>query len=196
MVLFDSAYQGYASGNLAKDAYAARLFSDRGIEFCLAQSFAKNMGLYAERVGCASVVTNDPEAAVLAQGVLKNVIRPMYSNPPAHGARIAHRVMTQPDLREEWESEMGLMSGRIIRMRHILRDELVRLGTPGNWDHITKQIGMFSYLGLTKEQCDELIERRVLLLPSSRISVAGLTASTAVDLAKHIDEIVRKSAAK
>lgn len=191
VAFFDSAYQGYASGDLARDAYAARLFASKGLEFCIAQSYAKNMGLYAERVGCASVITSDPDSAVLVQGVLKNVIRPNYSNPPAHGARVAHHVMTDAALRAEWEEEMRGMSGRIVRMRTILRDELVRLGTPGTWDHITKQIGMFSYLGLNEDQCKQLVDRRVFLLPSSRISVAGLTADTAKDLAKHIDEIIR-----
>ena len=34
-------------------------------------------------------------------------------------------------------------------MRKALRDELVVLGTKGNWDHIVNQIGMFSFTGLT-----------------------------------------------
>ena len=191
IAFFDSAYQGYASGDLSRDAYAARLFEERGLEFVIAQSFAKNMGLYAERVGCASVVTSDPASAALVQGVLKNVIRPNYSNPPAHGARLAHRVMTDAALRAEWEGEMRGMSGRIKDMRAALAGELQRLGTPGDWSHIVKQIGMFSYLGLSKAQCEQLVERRVFLLPSGRISVAGLTAPTCLDLAKHIDEIVR-----
>lgn len=43
------------------------------------------------------------------------------------------------------------MSGRIIDMRASLKAKLEALGTPGNWDHITSQIGMFSYTGLTSE---------------------------------------------
>ena len=41
------------------------------------------------------------------------------------------------------------MSGRIKEMRTGLRERLEKLGTPGNWEHITNQIGMFSYTGLT-----------------------------------------------
>lgn len=44
------------------------------------------------------------------------------------------------------------MSKRVIEMRKRLRDILERLGTPGNWSHITSQIGMFSYTGLTGKQ--------------------------------------------
>lgn len=40
------------------------------------------------------------------------------------------------------------MSGRIIEMRKGLRERLEKLGTPGTWDHITSQIGMFSFTGL------------------------------------------------
>lgn len=54
--LFDSAYQGYASGDLDKDAYAIRLFAQSGLEMFVTQSFAKNMGLYGERVGMLHVV--------------------------------------------------------------------------------------------------------------------------------------------
>lgn len=42
------------------------------------------------------------------------------------------------------------MSNRIIEMRQALRDRLEKLETPGTWDHITRQIGMFSYTGLNR----------------------------------------------
>jgi aspartate aminotransferase len=41
------AYQGFASGDINKDAQALRLFVDEGHRtMMLCQSFAKNMGLY------------------------------------------------------------------------------------------------------------------------------------------------------
>ena len=51
-VFFDMAYQGFASGNVDHDAFALRYFLEEGHNICLAQSFAKNMGLYGVRVGC------------------------------------------------------------------------------------------------------------------------------------------------
>ena len=54
---FDSAYQGFATGDLEGDAFSLRSFEAAGIEFLVAQSFAKNMGLYGERTGCLHVVT-------------------------------------------------------------------------------------------------------------------------------------------
>lgn len=44
------------------------------------------------------------------------------------------------------------MSKRIKEMRMSLYQRLVQKGTPGNWEHITQQIGMFSYTGLTGTQ--------------------------------------------
>ncbi|KAL9631247.1 MAG: hypothetical protein Q9204_004317, partial [Flavoplaca sp. TL-2023a] len=46
---FDCAYQGFASGDLENDAWAVRYFVEQGFELCIAQSFAKNFGLYGER---------------------------------------------------------------------------------------------------------------------------------------------------
>lgn len=47
-VFFDSAYQGFASGSLDKDAWAVRYFVSMGFELFCAQSFSKNFGLYSE----------------------------------------------------------------------------------------------------------------------------------------------------
>lgn len=43
---FDSAYQGFASGDIIKDASAIRYFVEQGFDMFVSQSFAKNMGLY------------------------------------------------------------------------------------------------------------------------------------------------------
>jgi len=76
------------------------------------------------------------------------VIRPMYSNPPSNGARIAFKVLSNPGYRTRWEAELKQVSGRIQEMRRVLYEELLRLKVPGKWEHIINQIGMFSYTGL------------------------------------------------
>lgn len=48
--------QGFASGSLDKDAQPVRMFVADGGELLVAQSYAKNMGLYGERVGALSIV--------------------------------------------------------------------------------------------------------------------------------------------
>nr|KAF6406828.1 glutamic-oxaloacetic transaminase 2 [Molossus molossus] len=60
---FDMAYQGFASGDGNKDAWAVRHFIEQGIDVCLCQSYAKNMGLYGERVGAFTVVCKDADEA-------------------------------------------------------------------------------------------------------------------------------------
>ena len=58
---FDSAYQGFASGDAEKDATAVRTFVDDGHPVMTTQSFSKNFGLYSDRVGCLSMICKDEE---------------------------------------------------------------------------------------------------------------------------------------
>ena len=184
---FDNAYQGYATGDLDRDAFAVRYFAEQGFQFVCAQSFAKNMGLYAERVGALHIMTSSKEEAgrVLSQANI--IIRRMYSNPPCHGARIVARVLGDKHTFAAWYEELKEVAGRIIKMRSLLCAELENLGTPGSWEHITKQIGMFSFTGLTPAQVDVMIKKyHIYLLKNGRISMAGINTSNVSYLAKAI----------
>eukprot|EP00274_Cyanoptyche_gloeocystis_P004624 CAMPEP_0196654420 /NCGR_PEP_ID=MMETSP1086-20130531/4118_1 /TAXON_ID=77921 /ORGANISM="Cyanoptyche gloeocystis , Strain SAG4.97" /LENGTH=405 /DNA_ID=CAMNT_0041986165 /DNA_START=66 /DNA_END=1283 /DNA_ORIENTATION=+ len=189
---FDSAYQGFASGDLDHDAWAVRHFADRGFELIVSQSYAKNMGLYGERIGALNIVVNNAEEAEKVRSQLKVLIRPMYSNPPAHGARIVAAVLRDPALRAEWKQELKAMADRIMTMRSSLRDELKRLGTPGDWSHIVSQIGMFSFTGLSEIQVEAMTAKHhVYMTKDGRISMAGLSSRTVPHLAHAIDDVVR-----
>lgn len=96
------AYQGFASGDVDRDAFAPRYFISQGLDIVLSQSFAKNMGLYGERVGAFSVVCSSPEEKSKVESQVKILVRPMYSNPPVHGARIAGTIMSDPALYKQW----------------------------------------------------------------------------------------------
>lgn len=53
-------------------------------------------------------------------------------------------ILNTPELFEEWKADIRTMAGRIIDMRKELHRLLTEeLKTPGNWDHIINQIGMF-----------------------------------------------------
>merc|ERR1711979_130628 len=93
-VFFDMAYQGFASGDVDGDAFAVRQFLEDGHNICLAHSYAKNMGLYGERAGAFTVVCQDKEEASRVMSQIKILIRPMYSNPPIHGARIVTEILS------------------------------------------------------------------------------------------------------
>jgi aspartate/tyrosine/aromatic aminotransferase len=178
---FDSAYQGYATGDPDADAYSVRLFESQGLLPMVAQSYAKNMGLYGERVGALNVMCSSTDEADAVVSQLKyTVIRPMYSSPPLHGARLAAKVLGDPAMRSSWLEELQGMANRIHTMRSELAEELARIEVPppGNnkdWSHITKQIGMFAYTGLSAEVVDELLaSHHVYLTRDGRMSIAGL----------------------
>jgi len=190
--LMDSAYQGYASGSLDKDAFAVRLFVDMGFEMYMCQSFAKNLGLYGERMGMLHVVCSKADEAKAVLSQLKMVIRPMYSSPPIHGALLVDRILGDSAAFDAWKSELKAMAERILEVRGLLRTGLEAKGTPGTWNHITDQIGMFSFTGLTEAQCERLIsEHHIYLLKSGRISLAGLNKGNMQYMVDCVDEVVR-----
>lgn len=195
---FDTAYQGFASGNLAQDAWAIRYFVDQGFELCIAQSYAKNFGLYGERAGCFHFVTSsatDAESTVnRIASQLAILQRSEISNPPAYGARIAATVLCDKELFAQWEEDLRTMSGRIKEMRQALRNKLEELGTPGTWNHITDQIGMFSFTGLTEQQVLKIREdSHVYMTKNGRISMAGLNTHNVEYFAKAVDKVVRET---
>ncbi|KAI1497888.1 aminotransferase [Biscogniauxia marginata] len=194
---FDTAYQGFATGDLMKDNAAIRYFVEEGFELVIAQSFAKNFGLYGERAGCFHIVTGPaPEAETTITRIASQLAilqRSEISNPPLYGARIASTVLNDSALFSEWEENLRTMSGRIIAMRKELRAKLEELGTPGSWNHITDQIGMFSFTGLTEAQVLKIREEaHVYMTKNGRISMAGLNSKNVEYVAKAIDKVVRE----
>jgi len=189
---FDMAYQGFASGSVDADAFAVRHFLAEGHQVLLSQSYSKNMGLYGQRVGAFTVVTADKEEADKVLSQVKILIRPLYSNPPRHGARIVAELLTNPELNTEWLGEVKGMADRIIDMRTKLKAGLEREGSVHNWDHITNQIGMFCFTGMKPEQVENLTKNfSVYLTKDGRISVAGITSSTVDYLAHAMHEVTK-----
>ncbi|XP_068148248.1 aspartate aminotransferase, cytoplasmic [Drosophila tropicalis] len=194
--LFDSAYQGFASGDPDRDAWAVRYFVDRGFELFVCQSFAKNFGLYCERAGNLTIVQKNGATRDAIHSQLTLIIRGSYSNPPAYGARIVSKVLNTPELRQEWMGCIQSMSTRIREMRQALRSKLVELGTPGTWDHIVNQIGMFSYTGLNEQQVRILIDKyHIYLLKTGRINMCGLNTGNIDYVAKAIHAAVTSGSA-
>lgn len=190
---FDCAYQGFASGDLDNDAWAVREFVRREVPLLVCQSFAKNAGLYGERVGALHLVAPTTEAAARVKSQLSVLARSEISNPPAFGARIVSLILNNPELFEEWKRDIRTMAGRIIEMRKELYRLLTEeLKTPGKWDHIISQIGMFSFTGITPEQSHALTERaHVYLTQNGRISMAGLNSHNIRYFAEQLDKVVR-----
>jgi aspartate aminotransferase len=191
---FDSAYQGFASGDVDEDAWAVRHFVERGtLELVVAQSFSKNFGLYGQRVGAFHIVVSDEQARDKALSHLIYLQRAEISNPPVYGARIVAFILQNEELKAEWEQDLLIMSGRIKTMRAALYGELQVLQTPGSWEHIVNQNGMFSYTGLSEKQVLALRKEHIYLLTSGRASISGLNRDNVKMVAKAIDKVVRAS---
>jgi aspartate aminotransferase, mitochondrial len=136
------------------------------------------------------MVCESPEEKKRIDSQIKILVRPMYSNPPIHGARIASEILSNPDLYEQWLAEVKGMADRIISMRALLKENLERLGSKHDWSHITRQIGMFAYTGLTPEQMDALAkEHSVYATRDGRISIAGITSDNCGHLAEAIYKV-------
>ena len=175
LAFFDMAYQGFASGDTVKDAFALRHFVSKDVPVLLCQSFAKNFGLYGERIGNFSVVTQSAEETGRVLSQLKILARPMYSNPPLYGARIVSTVLGNAELNAQWLKDVKTMADRIIDMRAALVKGLKDAGSKHEWSHITKQIGMFAFTGLNSDQSKRMAsEHHVYLTLDGRISIAGL----------------------
>lgn len=187
---FDMAYQGFASGDLDKDAQAIRIFlEDKHLIGC-AQSYAKSMGLYGHRVGCLSILCADSKQAAAIRSQIQQIARAMYGSPPVHGVLLVATILSDLDLKSLWIDEVKIMADRIQRKRTILRQKLEKLCSSLNWEHITNQLGMFCFSGLTPDQVDRLArEFHIYMTHDGRISMAGVTKGNVNYLANAIHEV-------
>ncbi|MCI0332078.1 MAG: aspartate/tyrosine/aromatic aminotransferase [Planctomycetes bacterium] len=189
--LLDFAYQGFADGIL-EDASGLLAFARPGAELMVCSSFSKNFGLYCERVGALTIVAKDQKAADTVQSQVKAVIRANYSNPPAHGAELVTTVLSDAELRKQWEKEVAQMRDRINGMRELLVKTLQAKGVPGDYSFITRQRGMFSFSGLTPPQVEALRKKyAIYIVGSGRINVAGITEQNVGPLCEAIAEVVK-----
>lgn len=149
------------------------------------------MGLYGERVGALHVVCSNKETAQKVLSQLKVIIRTNYSCSAIHGARIAEKILANEENMEQWIVELKEATSRISLMRRALRDALIQNNTRGNWDHITKQQGMFSFLGLTSAQCEQLVVKHHIYMPfNGRVCIAGLNIKNVSYVADCIKDVI------
>lgn len=187
---FDFAYQGFSRG-VDEDAAGLRLFARFNRELLVASSFSKNFGLYNERVGAITLVTEAEAVATVAFSQVKAAIRANYSNPPAHGAAVVTIVLKDAALKQEWIAEVTQMRDRIWQMRELFVAKLKEQGVQQDFSFITEQNGMFSFSGLNKDQVARLKnEFAVYIVGSGRISVAGITSGNIDALCQAIAKVL------
>ncbi|KAK6464137.1 aspartate aminotransferase/Glutamic oxaloacetic transaminase AAT2/GOT1 [Scheffersomyces coipomensis] len=194
LVLFDTAYQGFASGDKDVDVSPIRHFYDLNLEFVVTQSFAKNLGLYGERVGALHVVVQDKDYVPNAQSTLTALFRQECSFAPAFGARVASIIFQSPELLQVWKNDVAEITERLLDIRKQIHDRLSKLNTPGNWDHVLNQQGLFWYSGLTPAQNERLISHHHVYSTSiGRVNIAGVNNSNVDYFCQALDEVVRNS---
>lgn len=170
----DIAYQGLGDG-LDEDVKGVRYLSEQVDEMIIATSCSKNFGLYRERTGTLLVQAKNAEAAKAIQTHTQDAARANYSMPPAYGGFLVEKVLTNSDLRQEWEQELAAMATRVKSLRAGLLEKIQARGISKDFGFITTQKGMFSYLGINKEQVKRMREEfSIYMADSSRINVAGL----------------------
>jgi aspartate aminotransferase len=194
--LIDMAYQGFASGNPYEDIFVIRQLNKLVVDgkipsYALCQSFAKNMGLYGERTGSISIVTESSEASKAIESQLKKLIRPIYSSPPIHGSKIVETIFSEQELLGRWLGDLDKVVGRLNTVRQQLYEKLDK--THFNWDHLLKQRGMFVYTGLSPEQMIRLRDEfSIYATEDGRFSISGINDKNVDYLADAINQVVKK----
>lgn len=189
--LVDMAYQGFGTG-LDEDAKGLRYLADNVDEMILCSSCSKNFGLYRERIGAVSIVAADNKVADVAKVNLLSVVRSIYSMPPAHGAIIVANILDSAELTSLWHQELAEMRDRINNYRQLIIDTLAAEGVQQDFSFITRQHGMFSFLGINKAQIDRLrSEFSIYMVGSSRVSIAGLNHSNINYFAKSVATVLK-----
>ena len=187
----DIAYQGFGEG-IDVDGAAVRRFAQAGLPVFVSNSFSKSFSLYGERAGALSVVAQSTEEAARVLSQVKRLVRTNYSNPPSHGGHVIARVLMDPGLRALWDKELGQMRDRIRAMRGLLVEKIHSRVPGADFSFILRQIGMFSYSGLAREQVVRMREEfGVYAIESGRICVAALNTGNIDYAADSIAKVLR-----
>jgi len=190
MPVVDMAYQGFGE-NLDADAYGLRLLANTVDQMIICSSCSKNFGLYRERIGACSIIGKSATAADIINSVLLNVVRVMYSMPPASGAAIVETILSSAELTTQWHGELKEMRDRINGVRQLLVDKLIENGVTRDFSFITTQNGMFSFLGIDKAQVQRLQDEfSIYIVGSSRISLAGISPDNVNYLTQSIAKVL------
>ncbi|CAH9066362.1 Aspartate aminotransferase [Pseudoalteromonas holothuriae] len=190
--LIDIAYQGFGS-SLDDDAKGLRLIADTVEELIVCSSCSKNFGLYRERIGACTLIAKDAATADISNSVLLSVVRSIYSMPPAHGADIVNTILSSEELTKMWHEELDEMRTRINGLRTLIKNSLAAKGVDQDFSFIDRQNGMFSFLGINKEQIERLQkEYAIYIVGSSRVNVAGVSHTNIDYFANAVADVLNK----
>lgn len=184
--VFDVVY-GFSSGDVDEDAFGPRQFVRDGNQAIFSYSYAKNFGLYGERAGSVLILTGSKKETAAVETQLKRIIRPLWSNPPIHGAHVVLEVLQNADLLKEWKDELSRMADRVTSQRKAFTDAMKACGSNRDWSHVKKQKGWFATTGLSTSQVDRLrAEFGVYMQKDGRLPLVKLNPKNVEKVAKAI----------
>ncbi len=186
----DIAYQGFGV-DLESDVQGVRDLIARVPEMLIASSCSKNFGLYRERTGMISVLSADTDKSEAARTNTLSIARGMYSMPPSVGAALVGIVLSDEELTQIWKDELAEMCERMNSLRELLVEKLQAKNVNKDFSHILRQSGMFSFLGINKEQVQRLRdEYSIYMAGNSRINIAGISKTNVEYLADSIAAVL------
>ena len=188
--LVDIAYQGFGIG-LNEDAYGVRKLLSVLPELLIASSSSKNFAIYRDRAGVAITLSKNETVSKALGGKLKNLAGTNYSMPPDHGAAVVRTILSDSELKTSWLSELDEMRERVHMIRRDLSLELRNQTNSSRFDFLAEQAGMFSLIGLTKDEILRLKdEKAIYIVDDGRINIAGLRSQDITKFAVAVREII------
>ncbi|XP_039875750.1 putative aspartate aminotransferase, cytoplasmic 2 [Simochromis diagramma] len=167
--------QALCCGDMERDAWPVQHCASLGMELLCAQSFSHCFGLYGEAVGHLLCVLKQNSVLLPVRSQADKIVRSLWARPSVGGAHVVTTVLSNSAHLVEWQGEVKHIVERCMLIRAILREKLRLLGTPGRWDHLTQQGGLFCCTGLNGEQVEFLSNRRrVYLLPGGCLNVSAI----------------------
>ena len=167
---FDSAYIGLVTGDNNLDSLPIRELENYNIPYIVSTSYAKNFGLYGQRIGSLFYNFNDKEFNTILNQYITKFIRSTYSNPPRAGAEMASYLM---------ENEIYMCKWRHLLKEVINQQTKIRLKLDKNlgWNTMNKN-GLFFMSPISKQNIIKLREKNgIYMLENGRINISGLDES-------------------
>ncbi|XP_074081113.1 putative aspartate aminotransferase, cytoplasmic 2 isoform X1 [Macrotis lagotis] len=190
-LFFDVPDQGFVSGDPDRDNKILRYFVAQGFEFFCSQSLSNSFGLYDERIGNLVVVAMSNKALLCIRSQLDSYARYMWGSPPALGSKMIATILNNPALRVEWKRSLKGVVENIMLTREKVKEKLRLLGTPGSWEHLTTQDGIYSFLGISADQVNYLVTKKHVYIPKSgQINLTCINSQNIDYIARSINEAI------
>ncbi len=152
-------------------------------DVAMTMSYSKNASLYRLRTGALFVKTANKPAV---EWHIQQICRTMTSTAPSTGQEAMANVINNADTYANREREVAFMRESIIRRRKMLVEALEN----PRFAYIAQWSGLFSMLGLSPTQVEQLAQKHVYILPDGRTNIAGVHKNNVQYVADSINAVL------